>query len=169
MCMDHFSILQDLAISYDVYYFDIQNPEEILQGEKPVVTQVGPYAFKEYFNKFDISWTDDGDTVTYNTQRYYVFDEERTTSGLTLSDKITLPYPSVIGFEYLISEIPSFATDAVNVIIHVSQMTRLVPRLLLDAVLFSSFLLTLSMSSKRFKVRTWILRRTSPVTTKKRN
>jgi len=107
----------DVTINYDLYYFDLQNEDAVLQGAQPIVTEVGPYAFREYYNKFDISWTDDGDTVTYNTQRYYVFDPENTDPGLSLSDKITLPYPSVIGFEYLISTIPEFATQAVDVLV----------------------------------------------------
>ena len=114
---------QDLAVTYDLYYFDIQNPAEVLQGAKPVVTEVGPYAFREYFNKFDISWSDAGDTVTYNTQRYYVFDPERTDPGLSLQDKITLPYPTVIGFQYLINQIPEGATILLNTLINVSAIS----------------------------------------------
>jgi hypothetical protein len=52
-----------LDINYLLYFFDTQNPEEVLMGAKPAVIQKGPYAFTEYYNKFDISWTDDGDTV----------------------------------------------------------------------------------------------------------
>ncbi len=28
------------------YFFDVQNPEEILAGEKPYVVERGPYAYK---------------------------------------------------------------------------------------------------------------------------
>lgn len=80
---------------------------------------MGPYSFREYYNKFDIRWSDDGDTVTYNTQRYYLFDEEQSNPGLSLSDKILLPYPTVIGFEYLISQIPAPISDLVNLLINV--------------------------------------------------
>mmetsp|Transcript_9558 Transcript_9558/g.17942 ORF Transcript_9558/g.17942 Transcript_9558/m.17942 type:complete len:704 (-) Transcript_9558:163-2274(-) len=98
-------------IDYDIYMFDTQNPNEVLSGAKPVVVEKGPYAFKKYFNKFDISWSDGGDTVTYNTQNFYVFNPERTAPGLSVDDEITLPYPVVLGFEYLLENLP-VATEA---------------------------------------------------------
>ena len=52
-----------LDINYLLYFFDTQNPEDVLIGAKPAVIQKGPYAFNEYYSKFDIEWTDDGDTV----------------------------------------------------------------------------------------------------------
>jgi hypothetical protein len=119
-------------INYDIYMFDLQNHDEALSGAKPVVVEKGPYAFKKYFNKFDISWSDDGDTVTYNSQSFFEFNPERTGTstcknlvmcpsllsfltccwlhtsgpGLALDDQITLPYPVVLGFEYLLENLP---------------------------------------------------------------
>lgn len=89
-----------------MYFFDLQNPDAVMDGAKPVVVETGPYAYKEYYYKFDISWSDSGDTVTYNTQRYYVFDPENTAPGLQETDQLTLPYPTVIGFQYLLGTIP---------------------------------------------------------------
>eukprot|EP01038_Epipyxis_sp_PR26KG_P004648 gene4648-6532_t len=105
---------EDMHVTYDLYMFDVQNPNEILQGAKPVVVEKGPYAFDEYFNKFDIVWTDDGDTVTYNTQKYYLFNKERSAPGLSLSDSVTVPYATVIGFQYLLGAIPQYYSDLLN-------------------------------------------------------
>ena len=101
----------DTKIHYDLYYFHITNPNEILTGSKPVVTEMGPYAYSEYYVKFDISWHDDGDKVSYNTWKYYLFDASRTGAGLSEDDMLTLPYPSVIGFQYLLGEIPEMYKD----------------------------------------------------------
>lgn len=84
----------------------------MLSGEIPVVTELGPYSFHEYYNKFDISWSDGGDTVTYNTQKFYVFNPQQTTPGLSISDQLTLPYPTLLGLEYLMSTIPE-GTDVI--------------------------------------------------------
>jgi hypothetical protein len=110
----------DVKIGYDFYFFDVQNPKEILQGAKPIVTEVGPYAYNEFYVKFDISWSDGGNVVTYNTQRYYIFDEERTGAGLSESDELTLPYPTAIGFAYLLSKIPYNTTVLVDQYMQVS-------------------------------------------------
>jgi hypothetical protein len=98
--------LTDVQINYIVYFFDLQNPAEVLAGQQPVVVEVGPYAYREYYYKFDISWSDDGDTVTYNNYRYYLFDADNSGPGLTEHDEILLPYPTVLGFQYLLSTLP---------------------------------------------------------------
>ena len=101
-------------IHYDVYIFDVQNPMESLNGSKPIVVERGPYAFHEYYNKFDISWSDGGNVVSYRSQRFYVFDEARTGPGLSLSDRVTIPYGTVIGFEYLLQTIPEETQEMID-------------------------------------------------------
>lgn len=91
-----------VPIGYNIYVFDVQNPSGIVLGEKPVVVELGPYAFHEYYYKIDVTWTDDGDTVTFRNQRYYVPDPANTGPGLSYDDKITLPYPTVLAFSYLL-------------------------------------------------------------------
>jgi hypothetical protein len=73
---------------------------------EPSVPAVGPYAYNEYFRKIDIEWTDDGDTVSYNIYKYFVFDQSRTGPGLSESDKLTIPYSSAVGFQWTITSIP---------------------------------------------------------------
>lgn len=109
-----------MDIGYDVFFFDIQNPEGILAGEKPVVAEVGPYAFNEYYQKFDIEWSDDGNIVTHNTYKYYVFDKDRTRPGLSLDDKLTLPYVSVLAFQTILEGIPVEATEFLEHAVFVS-------------------------------------------------
>ena len=70
----------------------------------------GPYGFKEYYWKFDISWHDDGNVVEYLSQKYYIFDPDSTDPGLSMDDELTLPYVTFIGFQYLLSTIPASAT-----------------------------------------------------------
>jgi hypothetical protein len=95
------------VVNYDVYIFDLQNPDDTLNGSKPIVVERGPYAFRSYYNKFDISWSKSGDTVTYSSQKFYVFNPDRTAPGLRLDDEITIPYATAISFETLLSSIPA--------------------------------------------------------------
>lgn len=93
---------------------------EALDGERPKLMQVGPYSYDEYYVKFDIVWTDGGDTVSYNTQKYYLYNQGETGPGLSADDDLLLPYPTVIGFEYLLSTIGEADQLLVDQIIHVS-------------------------------------------------
>jgi len=65
--------------------FDLQNPDEVLKGGQPLVNEVGPYVYDEYFNKFDIEWYDNGDTISYNTQKFYVFNQAKSGKSFSLS------------------------------------------------------------------------------------
>ena len=101
-------------IYYDLYIFDVQNPIEALRGEKPILVQVGPYGFMNYYNKFDIHWSDGGDTVQYRLQTFYCFSSERSGPGLSINDSLTLAYPSALGFEYILQGIPLSAQELLD-------------------------------------------------------
>ncbi len=101
-----------------MYVFDYTNVADVLNGSKPVLVQKGPYQFMEYFRKFDISWTDDGDTVTYNTQKFYVYNPAASGAGLSLDDRMTIPYVTILGFEWLLRAVPPEANDYFDVILH---------------------------------------------------
>ena len=92
-----------VEVTYKLYFFDTQNADEVLQGARPVVLQRGPYSFREYYDKFNISFSDHGDTVTYSQQKYYIYDEENSAADVSLDDELVLPYPTALGFEFLFS------------------------------------------------------------------
>ena len=44
-------------VRYNVYYFHVTNPHEVTyEGAKPVVVEKGPYAYNEYYEKFEVDW-----------------------------------------------------------------------------------------------------------------
>ena len=115
-----FCLPQHVQIKYNLYYFQVQNMAEALNGARPKLMQVGPYAYDEYYVKFDIVWTDGGDTISYNTQKYYLFNQAETGPGLAETDQITLPYATVIGFNYLLSTVDATDQQLIDAGIHVS-------------------------------------------------
>ncbi|CAL1540142.1 unnamed protein product [Lymnaea stagnalis] len=62
-------------IYFQVWFFDIVNPLEVLAGEKPAVIQKGPYTYREHREKFNITYYDNG-TLTYLENRSFNFDRE---------------------------------------------------------------------------------------------
>ena len=78
-----------LNIYYDVYLFDIANYENVLtRGEKPKLSQVGPFRYNECFTRHEVSFSSDSNTVSYYQQWSYVFDEDFS-APLIDSDLIT--------------------------------------------------------------------------------
>jgi hypothetical protein len=108
---------EDISITYDIYIFDYQNVNELLNGSKPVLLQKGPYRFQEYYYKFDITWSDDGDTATYNTQKFYIYNAEESGAGLSLSDRLTIPYVTILGFEWLLRALPVEVNDLIDTVL----------------------------------------------------
>ena len=94
-----------------LHLFSIQNPVLALQGEKPIMLEQGPYTFMQYFNKFDVEFLDGGNIVQYRLQTFFVYSPELSGPGLSLEDKVVLPYPSALGFQYILDQIP-VETDA---------------------------------------------------------
>jgi hypothetical protein len=129
----------DAKVHFDLYFFDVQNPEEVIQGDnitsqlhfllkrlplgaKPIVVEKGPYAYDEYFEKFDIEFSDGGNIATYNEQTYYVFNQDRSLPGLSENDNLTLVYPTAMGIQYLVETIPVNVTDLVMAKINASLL-----------------------------------------------
>jgi hypothetical protein len=109
---------------------------DALNGARPKLMQIGPYAYDEYYVKFDITWTDGGDTVTYGTQKYYIYNQEETGSGLTADDDLVLPYATLSGFNYLLSTVSEADQQMIDyaIIVSMPPVMLLVPS---DALCFS--------------------------------
>lgn len=107
----------DIDIHYEVYFFNVQNENEILTGAKPIVVELGPYSFNEYFYKFDIDFSSDGTEVTYNNQKFYTFNPDRSGPGLSIDDQLTLPYVSVVALDYFLGTIPIATEEMVEYLI----------------------------------------------------
>nr|XP_045623544.1 lysosome membrane protein 2-like isoform X2 [Procambarus clarkii] len=69
-----------------IYFFNVTNKEEFLEGSKPVLQEVGPYCYRERWEKVNIKFHDNG-TVSYETQKHYFF--ERNISVGSEDDIIT--------------------------------------------------------------------------------
>ena len=76
-----------MLMSY--YVFDIQNLPEIYEGKKPSVIQRGPYTYNEIRENIPLAWEDDGNLLTYNENKTYIFDPERSCLNCTEDDVIT--------------------------------------------------------------------------------
>lgn len=57
------------------YLFNLTNPDEFTNGAKPVLQEVGPYVYREFHEKINITFNPN-DTVTYFQQRWWHWDQE---------------------------------------------------------------------------------------------
>ncbi|RZC37537.1 sensory neuron membrane protein 2-like, partial [Asbolus verrucosus] len=59
-----------------VYFFDVENPNEIVNGAKPLVKEKGPYVYKQYRKKTIKSIDENEDTISYTQREIFEFDAE---------------------------------------------------------------------------------------------
>lgn len=59
------------------FFFNVTNGDEILAGEKPVLNQVGPYTYREYRYKDNVSMVEnDTMVIAYNTKSFVFLREQ---------------------------------------------------------------------------------------------
>ncbi|KAJ8261134.1 hypothetical protein COCON_G00168570 [Conger conger] len=100
-----YTIWKDVPVPFfmSVYFFNVLNPSEILAGEKPMLEQRGPYVYKEYRQKENITFHPNK-TVTYLEYRQYHF--MRNMSLGNESDVATIPNMLVLGAAVMMENMP---------------------------------------------------------------
>ncbi|XP_072443680.1 scavenger receptor class B member 1-like [Chiloscyllium punctatum] len=86
-----------------VYFFHIENPEAILRSEKPIVSQRGPYVYREYRPKSNITFHENY-TVSYRSFRQFHFVPERSVGSE--NDQLVLPNMLALGGAILAEKLP---------------------------------------------------------------
>ncbi|KAI5612874.1 lysosome membrane protein 2, partial [Silurus asotus] len=57
----------------EFFFFNVTNPDGFLAGEKPILTQMGPYAYREYRPKENVTFVENGTKVSALTRKTFVF------------------------------------------------------------------------------------------------
>ncbi|XP_026029791.1 lysosome membrane protein 2c [Astatotilapia calliptera] len=82
------------------YFFNLTNPQEVLDGERPAVVEIGPYTYREYRPMEQIDFQDNGTKVTAVNTKTYIF--QRNMSRGPESDLIrTVNIPAMTVMERL--------------------------------------------------------------------
>ncbi|XP_044258698.1 sensory neuron membrane protein 2-like [Tribolium madens] len=63
-------------IIFKVYFFNVENVDEIYKGAKPVIKEKGPYAYKQYRRKTILDVNEEEDTISYTQKERFEFDQE---------------------------------------------------------------------------------------------
>ncbi|OXB58758.1 hypothetical protein ASZ78_012354 [Callipepla squamata] len=102
-----FNMWRDIPVPFylTVNLFEVQNPEEVLQGAKPKVNQRGPYVYREFKYKTNITFHDN-DTVSYLEYRQLFFRPDL--SNGTEDEYIVMPNILMLGAAVMMESLPNF-------------------------------------------------------------
>ncbi|XP_068268405.1 scavenger receptor class B member 1 isoform X1 [Nyctibius grandis] len=102
-----FSMWKDIPVPFymSVYFFEVLNSNEILQGAKPVLNQRGPYVYREFRYKTNITFHDN-DTVSFLEYRRLFFQPDL--SNGTEEDYLVVPNILMLGVAVMMEDLPNF-------------------------------------------------------------
>jgi len=78
-----------------IHFFNVDNPEEVLAGELPVLSQIGPYVYREAREK--MNEIQEGDMLSYGEYKEYKFDTELSCDGCSEDDEVRILNLPLIG------------------------------------------------------------------------
>ncbi|KAK5643874.1 hypothetical protein RI129_007719 [Pyrocoelia pectoralis] len=67
-----------------IYFFNVTNANDVQQGANPILKEVGPYVYDEFWERVDISIDDSADTIQYMLKRSFFFNQKE--SGCRMED-----------------------------------------------------------------------------------
>ncbi|KAM6339474.1 scavenger receptor class B member 1 isoform 2-T12 [Alca torda] len=102
-----FSMWKDIPVPFymSVYIFEVLNPKETLQGAKPVLNQRGPYVYREFRYKTNITFHDN-DTVSFLEYRQLFFQPDM--SNGSEEEYIVVPNILMMGAAVMMENLPNF-------------------------------------------------------------
>ena len=79
------------------YMWNLSNPTQFLAGHKPNLEEIGPYVFREYKTKYDVSYSAKLDEVTYKQYSTCIFQPDMSAPLCSLDDNIININPAYLG------------------------------------------------------------------------
>ena len=82
------------------YFFNVENPDEVLNGHKPVLTERGPYVYREVFEKRKVEFLNS--TFVKYKPVYSFYFESKKSNGTDLDMLTILNIPLIVNLLLII-------------------------------------------------------------------
>ncbi|NWW87843.1 SCRB1 protein, partial [Rhynochetos jubatus] len=101
-----FNMWKDIPVPFymSVYFFEVLNPKDVLQEAKPVLNQRGPYVYREFRYKTNITFHDN-DTVSFLEYRQFFFQPDL--SSGSEEEYIVVPNILMMGAAVMMENLPN--------------------------------------------------------------
>nr|UTN00850.1 sensory neurons membrane protein [Semanotus bifasciatus] len=126
------------GLDFKVWLFNVTNPDDILNGETPVLKEIGPYHYVETRQKDVISTNDKEDTVKYEQYVFLNFSESLS-GDLTEDDEIVLLNPVLLSMAQLTTTIERMVLGGCLDKIFPAEYNSLFIKINVKKVLFEGF------------------------------
>ena len=124
-----------VPIYLQFFMFDIANPMEAMQGERPYLAQKGPYSYREHRPKKNITWNSRTASVTYNEKMSYIFDPETSCDSCDpFTDIVTTVNIPLVTLSEAVAKSSSIERNFVSAIFDGFHETLFTPRRVHDLI-----------------------------------
>lgn len=79
----------------EFFFYNVTNPDEFMNGDKPRVTTMGPYTYREYRPKINVTFVENGSKVSALTPKTFVFVPEMSAGDPSTDTVTTVNIPAV--------------------------------------------------------------------------
>ena len=87
--------LSQAEYTMSINFFNVDNPDEIIAGELPLMSQRGPYVYRE--ERMKINEEQEGDMLNFGEYKEYKFDSEMSCEGCSEDDEMRILNLPLIG------------------------------------------------------------------------
>lgn len=95
-----------VPIYFQIWIFNLTNAEEVLEGEKPILKQLGPYTYRQRRMRVGLQWHPNTGTVSFKSKKFFYFEPDLS-SGLE-SDIVTTIDPVYTALAFKLNSTSTF-------------------------------------------------------------
>ena len=105
------------------YLFNVTNPDEVMDGQKPILTEHGPYSYIETRYKVDIEMNTDA-YIQAGQYKEFHFDKATSCETCEKTDEYTVINGPLVGFLSLFNNEPGLSRYKELVVVFMFHYTR---------------------------------------------
>ncbi|KAG5323823.1 SNMP1 protein, partial [Acromyrmex heyeri] len=120
-------------LDFNIYVFNITNPNDIASGAKPIVQELGPFHYDLYRDKEDVVDREEDDTVEYSLRQLWYFNEEK--SIMSENVEIYAFHPLMIAITLIIQRDRPSTMGVISIKIHAHNQRNFNVHLILNSFL----------------------------------
>ncbi|XP_031773054.1 sensory neuron membrane protein 2-like [Apis florea] len=85
-----------VSLIFKCYFFNVTNPDEVMQGDNPNLVEYGPFTYREIYEKQIVDVDEELDEIIYNVKSTFTFDKYASVN-ISKHDTVTILNPAYIG------------------------------------------------------------------------
>ena len=91
----------------EFFMFNVTNPQAVLKGDAPILDEIGPFTYRVVTDHFNVSWSDNGEVIEYETWNRYIFERSMSVAD---ENKTVLCLPNIL-FQALVGATRHFRPE----------------------------------------------------------